>query len=666
MLQTAAVFLATLLATHPIHSIREAGAEAWRPRPRPVRSEWCCQNLWLPARSSAQPGRFELRDHGYLREIIDAVDDINTREVVLLAAPQVGKTTLLQAIILSQDVIQRAPMMFATSTEDDAREKRNVIYELAEASPVLRDRVPPKRFRNDREIDFKTCLVYLAWSGSSQRLSGKSCRVVLCSECDRWERSVDLAVQRTKAFRASSSVVFEGSPVGTHSTLWDLYRASDRRKLQVPCPHCGHYQELRFFRHTEGPYKDRGGVAGIQAEGDEGEARWLSPEEGRRAAYYVCEKGCRIDEDDRLAMVRRGVWVPEGCHVDAKTGRVRGKPTYPGRRRGYQLNALYSVATGFGDAAETYLRVRTSIEGLVQFYNDVLGLEAPLPEVDLATVSAEELRRRQAGSRKGIAPDGCVAITVGIDTGRRRCHWTATGWQRDGSGRIFDYGTFGVDWKTKGFREGLKDALRLFSQVLAWPVEGTDTALEATQVWIDSGYWDHQDACYEACAELNAGLPTGKERWRPAKGHGSGQMQSRYSDPRKRTKEIPYIGRGFHFSWQAKANLLLVQVNADYYKGHLHECLKRPAEEAGSINLYRGFPGEHDEFSAHLTAEIPVDKHGLIVWEQIRGNNHWLDSTYLSVAAGRFVLELLDRPKEPKPQRGEEPDGGRPFLVSQR
>ena len=115
------------------------GADAWRPRPRPVRSEWCCQHLWMPAKTSARPGRFELDDHAYLAEIIDAVDDPDVTEIVAVMVPQVGKTTLLQAVILSQGTCSAAPMMFASSTEDDVKEKRGRIYELAEASPALRD-----------------------------------------------------------------------------------------------------------------------------------------------------------------------------------------------------------------------------------------------------------------------------------------------------------------------------------------------------------------------------------------------------------------------------------------------------------------------------------------------------------------------------------------------
>ncbi|HUX17029.1 MAG TPA: terminase gpA endonuclease subunit [Phycisphaerae bacterium] len=515
------LLLAALLATHPNDGIRSAGAEAWRPRPRPVRSEWCTANIWLPARTSAQPGRFELSDHAYLAEIIDAVDDPDVREIVFVAVPQTGKTTLLEALILSQGEVDAAPMMFATSTEDDCKEKRALIYELAEASPAIRDRVPPKQLRNDRAIDLVTCLVHLAWSGSSQRLSGKPCKKVLCSEVDRWERTVDLAVQRTKAFLASSTAVFEGSPVGTKSTLWGLYLASDRRKFKVPCPHCGHFQELRFFPHRDGPYRGCGGVVGIKVEeGPNQDVRYLSPEEGRKAAYYLCEKGCRIDEDDRREMVRRGIWVPEGCHVEIETKKKRtgsqdkgdkkarnprhpvipsttshvkvaGKPTYPGRRRGYQLNALYSPATTFGDAAETWLRKRDELGGLEAFWNDFLGMPfRPRGK----TPRWEELGRRLAGATpRGHVPPWAYFLTGAADVQEDRVYWTVRAWGDGCTSALVDVGVLKKPAGDEGeeFGGDLAQLDALFTR--RWPVMGGKNplgfdALAVCRFGIDSGY----------------------------------------------------------------------------------------------------------------------------------------------------------------------------------
>ena len=88
--------------TDPITLLSGSAAEAWLPAPRPVRSEWCTENIRLPSETGAQPGRFDLDDHAYLQGLLDAVDDPEIRKIVFVGATQIGKTELIKAICLSQ------------------------------------------------------------------------------------------------------------------------------------------------------------------------------------------------------------------------------------------------------------------------------------------------------------------------------------------------------------------------------------------------------------------------------------------------------------------------------------------------------------------------------------------------------------------------------------
>jgi phage terminase large subunit GpA-like protein len=364
------VVLLLAMTLDPITRLRQAGADAWRPpAERPVRSDWCCSHIRFPKEVGAQPGRFDLDTHAYLREPLDAVDDHEVREIVFIGGTQIGKTSYLHANLLSQEAVDRAPMMFAGPDKVFIREQRDVIYRLAEEIPELAGQLLPEHLRNDRTIDLEHCRIYLAWSGSTQRLSGRACKKVLCSEVDRWQHSPSLASERTKAFFGSTTTIFEGTPVGESPYMHDLYDASDRRTFRVPCPKCGHYQELRFFPHKGGPHAGRGGVGGLKDE----KGNWRTPEEGRKAAHYICEKGCTFDSQEKNEAVRRGVWAPEGCQV-TEDGKVTGAPKHPGRRRGYRVGSIYSETITLGDMAEKYLTVRDSEEGLRGFFNDWLGL----------------------------------------------------------------------------------------------------------------------------------------------------------------------------------------------------------------------------------------------------------------------------------------------------
>ncbi len=451
-----------------------------RSRRRPVRSTWCHENIRLPSEISASPGAYSFAGREYLREIIDAVDDHETHEIVLVAGTQIGKTTLVQAIIASQGEVDSAPMMLAGPDQVYAREQREAIYKTCDASPTLRNKVPPERLRNDRWIDLGGCRIYLAWSGSTQRLSGRSCKIVLCSEVDRWVSSVNLARQRTKAFWRSC-VVYEGAPIGASLTLYPLWEKSDKRTLHVPCSRCGHYQELRFFPHSEGERQGCGGVGGLRDENGD----YRTAAEARKHAYYICEKGCRIEASEKTAMVSRGVWCPEGCQV--VDGKVTGTPKYAGRRRGYRLNSLASAMISLGDAAEEWISVRDSEIGKRSFFNDWLAMKyESRGKTPKWTTLGPRIRGRY---RRGYVPPEVVFLTCGADVQMKELYWTVRGWGESQTSWLIDWGVF-------EHREGQRDQAfcRLTDEVYDkdWPVAGVNGLgqglLRVIKAGIDSNY----------------------------------------------------------------------------------------------------------------------------------------------------------------------------------
>lgn len=475
--------IATLTAADR-RTLTAAWQTAWLPRARPVRSRWCAQNIELPELVSAQPGPFSFAGREYQQAIIDAIDDPAVREVVIMAAPQVGKTELERAMLLSQGEVDAAPMMFAGPDQSYAREQRDNVYAIAEATPALRRRIPPPWRRNDRSIDLQTCLVWLAWSGSTQRLSGRSCKIVLCSEVDRWTNDPHLAKKRTAAFWRSC-VVYEGSPVGESPYLGPLYKDSDQGTWHVPCPHCGTYQPLRFFPYKEGPAAGRCCIAGMRR--DSGD--WLTPEDARRGAYFLCRNGCRIDQRDKRPIIARGAWVPAGQHVD-DAGRLAGQPRVTGRRVGFQLPAILSPTCSFGDLAEAFLLLRDTEAGRERFWNDYLGL----PYTPRGTTPQwKDLGRRLAGThRRGTIPPWAYFLTGGADVQADRVYWIVRAWGPGCRSALVDFGcyrrTTGDDATTYASDiEGLDAEL-----AHRWPVNGENprglSRLACCRFGVDSGY----------------------------------------------------------------------------------------------------------------------------------------------------------------------------------
>lgn len=482
-----------LMAVSSLALLAAAGREAWRPAPRPVRSEWCKTHIRLPSETGAQPGRFEIEPgHAYIREILDAIDDPNVAQITFLGATQVGKTELIRAIVLSQGEVDRAPMMFAGPDQIYIRESREVIYRTAELSPALRDRVPVPGLRNDRYIDLEKCLVWLAWSGSTQRLSGRACKIVLCSEVDRWQCHPSLAAERTKAFRAGATVIREGTPVGPSAYLDDYYRQSDRREYHVPCPICGEYQALRFFVHRRGPHAGRGGVGGLK----DAQHNWRTPTDARNHAHYVCEHcGGAITDQQKPDMIPRGRWVRDGQRLQ-RDGKLTGKPKNPGRHRGYRLNSLYSSTVTFADAAERYLTIRDQPEGLERFFNDWLGL-AFVPRGE--TPKWRVLGERLAGDYpRGLVSRHSYFLTAAADVQAHGVYWSVRAWGNLKTSWLVDFGYLPrkqayADDADTGHRLA-EDLAGLVPAVLQrrWPVDGENprglSALAVRVLGIDVGY----------------------------------------------------------------------------------------------------------------------------------------------------------------------------------
>jgi len=483
-----------MIATKPQPDRRAAAGHlarawrtAWRPRPRPRRSDWSASKIRLPALTSATPGRYDLADRPYVVEILDTIDDPNYNEIVLVGGTQIGKTELVRAATLSQPAVDRAPAMLAGPDQPYAREQREIVYRTAEQMPALRDRIPPQRLRNDRYIDLGDCLVYLAWSGSGQRLSGRSCKLVLCSEVDRWVRSPELATQRTKAF-FRSCVLYETAVIGESPYGWPLYLKSDRRAWWFPCATCGLWQMTRFFVHKTGEAAGRGGVLGLV--NDQG--RHVSPAVGRRNARYACLAGCEINPEETRTAIRRGRWIRHGCHADRKTGQEKGRPSYAGRRAGFHAPSLLSPNLTIADHAEKYLDTLDTEEGRRVFVNDWLAL----PHKPRGAIP----RWRDLGNRlartypRGQVPRGAYFLTAAADVQANRVYFVVRAWGPGATSWLIDFGCL-KRARNEDENAPLKtDLIQLPAAVLtpAWPVDGENpvgrSALRVRVLGVDCGY----------------------------------------------------------------------------------------------------------------------------------------------------------------------------------
>ncbi len=95
--------------------------------------------------------------------------------------------------------------------------------------------------------------------------------------------------------------------------------------------------------------------------------------------------------------------------------------------------------------------------------------------------------------------------------------------------------------------------------------------------------------------------------------------------------------------------------------------------QPGAATLYYSPDrNEHMSLAKHFTAEKQVTKNGVTSWEEVHGNNHWLDGFYNACMSGHLCgARLIEQPREPAPRPSRQPTGltmpdGRPFLVTER
>lgn len=451
--------------------LRQRVAEAWRVRLPTPPSEWCAREFHLSPEVEAGSGTFNVDGRPWWRDILDALIDTEVREVNVPAATQVGKTLVLVGMILWCASNAPAPAMVVTPDKDAAIELRDRVYANALESPTLRRLVPPPRQWNNRYIDLGTMRIYLAWSGSRQRLRGRRCKYVFLTEVDAYRGDkrtgspVKAASERSKAFHRSFHFR-ESSPVEAPSEISDLETNSDdRRRWHAQCPHCGRYQELRFFTLKGGVKAGKGGIGGLQDD----EGKWRTPAEARQQAHYLCEAGCRIDEDQRLSFVASGRWVAVGQRIDDK-GKVIGPEPASRRRLGRHLWSIHSDTITFADLAAAYLEHRA--EGkLPEFFGNWLGLSY---QSATKVPTWEELGRRLAFShaRRTVPPE-CWFLTAGGDLQEDRAKVAVRGWAPGCT-------SFLIDWLELERSDGDENALvksdlaQIEKKVLAqkWPIVG--------------------------------------------------------------------------------------------------------------------------------------------------------------------------------------------------
>lgn len=379
-------------------------AKLWEPRPNLTVSQWADKYRILTTETSAEAGPWRTDRAPYQREIMDAVSDKNTEEVVIIASAQVGKTEFMLNMVGFHIDYDPAPMMFMLPNSkliDYFSKKR--LSTMIEASPSLRKKVYEAKSRDSsntiEEKSFPGGYIAIVGANAPASLSSRPIRFVLCDEVDRYPVSagsegdpIALALNRTRTFKHNRKHVFVSTPLNKEtSRIEQLYNDSTMEQWCLPCPSCGEYQPIEWKR-DKFDYK--------RTESGEFEVARVD---------HACEScGCLHNEKEWKRTI--GQWIAQKEHSS---------------RRGFHLNQFVSPWSSWNEIVVSFLKAkRDGPEKLKVWTNTALGESW---EEEGEQLEEEELFERCEEYGANI-PENARVLTAAVDVQDDRFEIEVLGW----------------------------------------------------------------------------------------------------------------------------------------------------------------------------------------------------------------------------------------------
>lgn len=572
----------------------KAAQEGILPDPVLTVSEWSDTHRFLSQRASAEPGQWRTERTPYLKEIMDALSATSPVEkVVFMAGSQVGKTEAGNNWI--GYIIDNCPaptLAVQPTVEMAKRNSKTRIAPLIEESPRLKAKVKDPRARDSGNSqlakEFPGGILVLTGSNSASGLRSTPIRFLFLDEIDAYPGDVDgegdpcgLAEARTRTFSRRKTFWTSTPTIAGRSRIEREFTEGDMRVFELPCPHCGTFQQLVWEQ-----------------------MRWEEnkPETVRYKCAH-CEE--EFEEHHKNKILPAGMWTPQNPE---------------GKWRSYHISSLYSPLGWFSwkECVEKFLEAKKSDEMMRVFQNTVLGMtysdtgEAPEWEV---------LYHRREVYPIGTVPKGVVFITCGIDVQKDRLEMEFVGWGKNLESWSLDYVVISGD--TAG--DEIWDLLsRQIETTFSTETDGLRMPIR--MVAIDTGYRTQE-----------------VYRWVKSRSALS-TMAIKGRDTQNTILGLPSPVEMTVRGKKIRSGIKVWPVGVSVAKGELYGWLRRKQPTDSDEPLPFGwchFPQHPEEFFKQLTAESLVSRivrgYQKYQWEQTRERNEALDCRVYSRAAAAAV-----------------------------
>ncbi len=514
------------------------------------------------------------------------MNEEGTHTVVVMSSAQVGKTELVLNTLgyfMHQDP---APVLVVQPTLQMGEAfSKDRLAPMIRDTAVLTGLVREPRAKNSNNTllhkSFPGGHITIAGANSPAGLAMRPVRLALLDEVDRFPVSAGaegdpaaLANKRTTTFHNRLLMMTSTPTVKGASRIEAAYLASDQRRYYVPCPHCGTMQPLLW--------------AGI---------RWEKADDGHgwdgSDPWYECDDcGGRIDERQKMAMLRAGQWVAEG--------QAEGVA-------GFHLSELYSPWSSWRKMVGDWYAAKGDSEMLRAFVNTSLG--ETFEETGQRLEMGGMLARREEYAAD--VPAGGLVLVAGIDVQDNRLEV-----------QVRAYGVGEESW-------------RITRRVL-WGNPAEDEVWRDLDDILISGRWEREDGAQMrvAAACIDSGGHHTKRvyeyvRLRPGKRIFATVGRAGFGRPPVSAPSHKRFGKD-------RRPVDLFVVGVDEVKRLEHNRLRKEVPGPGYCHFPLNDEFDEEYFDQLAAEELRTKKSmgvATLYWHQVRERNEALDMSVLDYAA---------------------------------
>lgn len=372
-------------------------AKTLSPPPLLTVSEWADRYRKLSAEASAEPGQWNTDRAPYQRTIMDAINNAECEEVVIMSSAQVGKTEILNNIIGYYIDYDPSPILCLQPTLEMAQTfSKDRLAPMLRDTPALRGRVKDVKSKDSGNTilhkKFPGGHITMVGANSAQGLASRPIKIVLMDEIDRYPASagtegnpIKLAEKRTTTFWNRKKIKVSTPTIKGISQIESEYELSSKEQWCVPCPCCGRYQ----------------------------------PYEWGRIHFSDVTMECKFCSE-RFTEVE---WKEN-------TGKFIAQNPQNKKKRGFHLNEMASPWKPWEDIiadfreAQRDMKEKGNVEKMKVWINTSLG--ETWEEKGESADDDVLLKRRELYTAD--LPDGVLLITAGVDVQDDRFEIEVTGW----------------------------------------------------------------------------------------------------------------------------------------------------------------------------------------------------------------------------------------------